>query len=507
MKQTIIRLRLVIAKTLIRPKRPTRKGEIPMFCFPTTRWLCNPLLLTSLFLSLSFTAATSLAQIGKLREDAPNALSSQASFTKSLKILQRTRPNLVTKFGGLPREASAGAPLGNELSVQAGNIGGWVAGGTLGSGGEAGGYLIDLVLSRTPVSSSAYATYSSNYSDGVLLRGGRIGRTGDLAAGAARLYTDELRGSVVVPSDTPAGTYYFCAIIDAGNRIVESNEADNVACQQIRIIGRERPRPSARFRVTLNGFFVDHETADHAFEVDGKRDEVYIVADVAEFDDAGRITSRTRPQSVVMGDINNQTHPPRINAGRASALGGLRTGDPFPTPEPWRRTGETSTQQPPMLLWEGTLAKGSRAVVIVPTIWEWDGPGGILADYRTSMNSTLARYVRSLNTNEADLNNLIAIVTGGPGARRPVGFEPTGNAADRPIGIEVRPGFFFSADENQVGLEWFTPKRILLTYDLAVQAVASTRDGLGPGIFKLAYRDHPDLEGVYTLYLQIEPVP
>ena len=57
-----------------------------MFCFPTTRWLCNPLLLTSLFLSLSFTAATSLAQIGKLREDAPNALSSQASFTKSLRV-------------------------------------------------------------------------------------------------------------------------------------------------------------------------------------------------------------------------------------------------------------------------------------------------------------------------------------------------------------------------------------------------------------------------------------
>lgn len=146
-------------------------------------------------------------------------------------------------------------------------------------------------------------------------------------------------------------------------------------------------------------------------------------------------------------------------------------------------------------------------MVIVPTIWEWDGPGGILADYRRSMNYTLARYVRSLNINEADLNNLIAAVMGGPGARRPVGFEPTGNAADRPIGIEVRPGYFLSAHEDQQGLEWFTPRRLLLTYDLAVQAIISTRDGLGPGIFKLTYRDHQDLAGAYTLYLQIERVP
>jgi len=32
----------------------------------------------------------------------------------------------------------------------------------------------------------------------------------------------------------------------------------------------------AKFRVTLNGFAVNQETWDHALEVDGKRDEVYI---------------------------------------------------------------------------------------------------------------------------------------------------------------------------------------------------------------------------------------
>ncbi|MBA2733958.1 MAG: hypothetical protein H0U54_13895 [Acidobacteria bacterium] len=147
-------------------------------------------------------------------------------------------PNLVTKFSGLPGAASAGDHLGDALKVQATNIGGGVAGGTLGSGGDANGYMIDLVLSRKPVTSTAFAIYSPNYSDGVLLQGGRISRTGDLGATAYREYTDELGGSVVIPADTPSGNYYFCAVIDPGNRVRESNETDNISCQRIKIKGR-----------------------------------------------------------------------------------------------------------------------------------------------------------------------------------------------------------------------------------------------------------------------------
>jgi hypothetical protein len=145
-------------------------------------------------------------------------------------------PNLVTKFLS-PREASAGEAIGDAVKVQAANIGGGVAGGTLGSGGSAGGYMIDLVLSRAPVTSTAYATFSPNYSDGVLLRGGRVSRTEDLGATADRTYADEIRGLLLIPADTPTGSYYLCAVIDPGNRIAESNEADNISCNRIKIKG------------------------------------------------------------------------------------------------------------------------------------------------------------------------------------------------------------------------------------------------------------------------------
>jgi hypothetical protein len=270
------------------------------------------------------------------------------------------------------------------------------------------------------------------------------------------------------------------------------------------IFGTPAKPPSGRFRVTLNGFLVVHETADHSFEVDGKRDEVFLLAEVAEFNAAGEVVNRTSPESAVLGDT--QGYGSRIPAGRASDLGGLRSSDQYPATEPWRRSASAGARRPPMLLWEGTLTQGSNALVVVPTIWEWDGPTDLLRQYRAAMASVFARYVRTLSASETNFDRFLTPMTGGPGASRVVGFEPTGNAADRPIGVNVRTGSFLSASEEQQGLEWFTPKRMLLTYDLARQAVANTRDGFGPGIFKITYTDHPELAGIYTLFVQVERV-
>lgn len=262
---------------------------------------------------------------------------------------------------------------------------------------------------------------------------------------------------------------------------------------------------SARFRVTLNGFLVGHETADHSLQVDGKRDEVYILAEIAEFNAAGEVLNRLSPQSVIMGDIQGQEHTaPRIPAGGASDLGGLRSSDQYPPVSPWRIATALNDRRPPMLLWEATLTRGQNGVVIVPTVWEWDGPSDLLTQYRNAMASVFGRYVRTLSATDTNFANFLAPMTGGPGTARVVGFEPTGNAADRPIGVSVRNGSFLAAHEDQQGAEWFTPQRMLLTYDLAQQAVANTRDGFGPGIFKMTYRDHPELAGVYTLYVQVQ---
>src|SRR5436190_13507297 len=95
--------------------------------------------------------------------------------------------------------------------------------------------------------------------------------------------------------------------------------------------------PVAVFRVVLNGFKVNHESDDDILEGDGKRDEVYLRADVWVLNRDGNVPYRRSPRSVLMGDINNQSDPPRIRAGTASDTGGLRTNAKWPNSAPWGR--------------------------------------------------------------------------------------------------------------------------------------------------------------------------
>ena len=261
------------------------------------------------------------------------------------------------------------------------------------------------------------------------------------------------------------------------------------------IPGKPAPIESARFRVTLNGFTVNHDTYDHALGYDGQGDEVYIIADAVAFNGAGSVLERRNLQTPIMGEANGQGE--RIQAGRATDRGGLRTGNPFPTNEPWRYGGGLSERQLPLLLCEGMLkrdgtAAGTTAVLIVPTIWERDELPQFVDTYRTNLDARLAGYVRTLSASATSLDHLIggAAVLGDYEVGTPLNFA----SHDRPIGM--------SSNTTPV---W--PKRLLLTYDIAQQAAASTRDGLGTGIFRVRYQDSEDLGGDYTLYVQIERLP
>src|SRR5436189_2844106 len=152
--------------------------------------------------------------------------------------------------------------------------------------------------------------------------------------------------------------------------------------------------PAGVFRVVLNGFKVNHESDDDILEGDGKRDEVYLRADVWVLNRDGSVPYRRSPRSVLMGDINNQSDPPRIAAGTASADGGLRTNDKWPISEPWRRVRNPLPNRPPMLLWEGSLQRGESMAVIVPTVWEWDSrdPSESEISFETGMGPEWALY-------------------------------------------------------------------------------------------------------------------
>lgn len=110
-----------------------------------------------------------------------------------------------------------------EFSVQGQNIGDATAPGTL-SAGAAGGYMVDIVLSQGNEIIEA---------NDILLIGGRISNTPDLAASAEKVLSE---GNMTIPPSTPLGNYNLCAFIDSQEKIAESDEGNNVTCVPVKIV-------------------------------------------------------------------------------------------------------------------------------------------------------------------------------------------------------------------------------------------------------------------------------
>lgn len=127
-----------------------------------------------------------------------------------------------------PAAAAPGEDIGNRIRLIVKNVGRAPAHGTQ---AHAAGYMVDLSLGRDPVVPAGFRTYSANFAEDVLLKGGRVSRTVDLAPGAFHQYAV----GAGIPADTPPGAYFLCATVDPGNAVAESNEANNTTCRPIRI--------------------------------------------------------------------------------------------------------------------------------------------------------------------------------------------------------------------------------------------------------------------------------
>lgn len=162
------------------------------------------------------------------------------SLTGASAGVQLKRPDLVVRITG-PATASPGQDIGPLIKVQARNNGTAAAPGTTGSLDPANGFMIDVVLSTDTNVPAGFAAFSANFSEDVLLQGGRISNTTDLAPAATQPYPNLQGGNGKIPTDTPAGAYHLCARIDAGNKVAESNEGNNVSCARIKITGAKKP--------------------------------------------------------------------------------------------------------------------------------------------------------------------------------------------------------------------------------------------------------------------------
>jgi hypothetical protein len=91
------------------------------------------------------------------------------------------------------------------------------------------GYMIDLSLSKDPIRDPVrpHAVPSPyKFADGMLLKGGRISRTEDLAPGAQKEYS----ASVEIPKDMKPGKYWIGVSLDPYNKVAEgppTGESDN----------------------------------------------------------------------------------------------------------------------------------------------------------------------------------------------------------------------------------------------------------------------------------------
>jgi hypothetical protein len=98
---------------------------------------------------------------------------------------------------------------------------------------------VDFVMTDRPSypTPAPFASYSANYKNGVLLKGGREHPT--LLSRSSKKLT--LHGEI--PKNITPGTYYLAAVIDAGNKINESNENNNVSFKKV-IVKAERKLPN-----------------------------------------------------------------------------------------------------------------------------------------------------------------------------------------------------------------------------------------------------------------------
>jgi hypothetical protein len=327
------------------------------------------------------------------------------------------------------------------------------------------------------------------------------------------------------------------------------------------------PRYSGRYRVTVNGFRVLHETLDTPLNGDGQHDEVYVRVAYREYDaDGNAVGAEGHAQTHTHGDINaprwRQAGAPafRYAAGSATNLGGLITGNGYPSQQsPWVAPATLSNETFPLFVWEGFLMEGQSSVAIVPAIYEDDESGwernpemkalvdigtwvGARAykEVQTTVGPVAKRIVQRpklvvqktpgtkqlvtmvsaleakamfggapfmLNASKAAVdywsNKLAQARQAAPGllADLTAGASLVLNTRDRPIGMTGIAG----------GQVQFDPQILNLSFETAEQIVSTKADpnsNVPAGIVALRYTDTvPGGSGDYILYLQVTRLP
>lgn len=136
-----------------------------------------------------------------------------------------------------PGDLRAGQTIVFKVTVQ--NAGKGIARGTVKPDGSLtpDGYMIDLSLSKEPIRDPVRPRAVPSpyvFKEGMLLKGGRISHTNDLAPGASKEYS----ASVEIPRGIKPGKYWIGVSLDPFNKVAEgppTGESDNAVNHGITI--------------------------------------------------------------------------------------------------------------------------------------------------------------------------------------------------------------------------------------------------------------------------------
>lgn len=215
---------------------------------------------------------------------------------------------------------------------------------------------------------------------------------------------------------------------------------------------------SGRYRIVANGFRVLHETKDDILSRDGKGDEVYGAFAMFHYNrHTGALLDRDLRRTSIIGDVWN--FPGRIKGGSWSATGGFRAGDAFPSSgDPFVRHAPPTRDTFPFLIWDGPLTNDRDAVIILPTIWEYDGGSAAYDQWFAREVANERTIWTDIGTQEMIGGHQLGVVLpagqigapGGASATAATGFQATllqigamfgVTPFDRPVGMNNIGGF------------------------------------------------------------------
>ena len=110
----------------------------------------------------------------------------QRTIAQKPKLFVKPLPDLQVRFT-CPSTIVAGTDIGSQIKLKVWNSGKALAAGTDTAGRN--GYMVDLMLSTDTNTPASWAVYSANFSEDVLLQGGRISNTKTLNPGQSQIYS------------------------------------------------------------------------------------------------------------------------------------------------------------------------------------------------------------------------------------------------------------------------------------------------------------------------------